>query len=44
MGGLDIDAGRALEDLDDRLLSLNLKHLTATFGAIGEGKLYNLVV
>ena len=44
MGSLDIDTGRALEDLYDRLLSLYFKDLTAMLRAIGESKLYNLIV
>lgn len=44
MGGLDINAGCAFEDLDDRFLALDLKHLTAAFRAIGKSKLYNLIV
>ena len=44
MGSLNIDTGRALEDLHDRLLPLYFKDLTATLRAIGEGKLYNLIV
>ena len=44
MGGLYVDAGGAFKDLDDRLLALDLKHLTAAFRAIRKGKLYNFIV
>lgn len=44
VGGLDIDARCAFEDLNDRFLALNLKHLTAALRAIGKSKLYNLIV
>lgn len=44
VGRLDVDARRALEDLDDGLLALDLEDLTSSLGAIGQSESDDLVV
>lgn len=41
---LGIDAGRALEDLDDGLLARNLQHLAAALRAVGQRQVDDLRV
>ena len=44
MGGFDIHTRRSFEDLNDRFLARDLKHLPATFRAIWEGELDDFVI
>lgn len=44
MGRLDVDTRRALEDLDDGLLALDLEDLTSSLGAVGQSKGDDLVI
>jgi hypothetical protein len=44
VGRLDVDTRRALEDLDDGLLALDLEDLTSSLGAVGQSKGDDLVI
>ena len=44
VGRFDVDAGRALEDLDDRFFALHFEHLPAALRPVRQRQLHDLVV